>query len=170
MIVDANAGAWSCTINGKPVVLEHMPPTRKLLDILRDELRLMGTKMACGIGRCGACMVLLDGKPVNSCLLMAYQCAGRELVTIEGLQGPERDPVQQAFLEEGAFQCGYCTSGMLMSVKGLLKANPCPNRSEIEESLSGNLCRCTGYGPIIRAVEKLSELNRQGARNVDREV
>lgn len=100
---------------------------------------------------------------------MAYQCAGRELVTIEGLEGPDRDPVQQAFLEEGAFQCGYCTSGMLMSVKGLLKANPCPNRPEIQEALSGNLCRCTGYGPIVRAVEKLFEHNREGVRELGRD-
>lgn len=167
MIIDARA--WSCTINGRSVVLENMSPIRKLLDILRDELNLTGTKISCGIGRCGACMVLLDDKPVNSCLLMAYQCAGRELVTIEGLEGPDRDPVQQAFLEEGAFQCGYCTSGMLMSVKGLLKANPCPNRPEIQEALSGNLCRCTGYGPIVRAVEKLFEHNREGVRELGRD-
>ena len=159
MITDVRS--WTCTINGKPVVMERVPPTRKLLDILREDLSLTGTKVSCGIGRCGACIVLLNGEPVNSCLLMAYQCAGNEVVTIEGLESPENDPVRQAFLEEGAFQCGYCTSGMLMSVKGLLHANPCPNRTEIEESISGNLCRCTGYGPIVRAVTKLAAQNRE---------
>lgn len=153
MIVDEVG--WSCRLNGELIRLGEVPPSRRLLDILREDLQLTGTKVSCEMGRCGACMVLLDGKPANSCLLMAYQCEGRDIVTIEGLAGPGSDPVQRAFLEEGAFQCGYCTSGMIMSVKGLLAANSCPSRAEIEEGLSGNLCRCTGYGSIVRAVEKI---------------
>jgi carbon-monoxide dehydrogenase small subunit len=107
------------------------------------------------MGRCGACVVLIDGQAVNSCLLMAYQCAGQEITTIEGLSGPEDEAVQRAFLEEGAFQCGYCTSGMVLTVKSLLQNQPSPTQDEIEEALSGSLCRCTGYGPIVRAVRRL---------------
>ncbi|UUZ94938.1 (2Fe-2S)-binding protein [Paenibacillus sp. P25] len=142
-----------CSVNGESVSL-RIPPSRRSLDVIREDLQLTGTKVSCEMGRCGACMVLVDGKPVNSCITMAYQCEGREITTIEGLPGPERDPVQRSFLEEGAFQCGYCTSGMIMSVKGLLSENPCPSRCEIEEGLSGNLCRCTGYGAIVKAVER----------------
>lgn len=142
-------------VNGQMETL-RVDPTRRLLDVLRDDLRLTGTKVSCEMGRCGTCMVHLDGKPVNSCLTMAYQCADREVTTIEGLAADGLDPVQRAFLEEGAFQCGYCTSGMIMSVKGLLAHNACPSRADIEEGLSGNLCRCTGYGAIVRAVEKMA--------------
>lgn len=144
-----------CFVNGQSVTL-NVPSSRRLLEVIREDLGLTGTKVSCEMGRCGACMVLVDGQPVNSCLMMAYQCEGKSVTTIEGLAGPEHDPVQRAFLEEGAFQCGYCTSGMILSVKGLLQAHPCPSRSQIEEGLSGNLCRCTGYGSIVRAVERAS--------------
>lgn len=146
----------TCRINGQPVTAE-VPPSRRLLTVLREELGLTGTKRSCEIGRCGACMVLLDGRPVNSCLTMAYQCEEAEITTIEGLSSGGLHPVQQAFLEEGGFQCGYCTPGMVVSVVALLAENPKPSPEEIKEALSGNLCRCTGYGGIIRAVNKAIE-------------
>lgn len=146
----------NCSINGQPISTE-VPPTRRLLNILREDLDLTGTKRACELGRCGACMVLIDGHPVNACLTMAYQCTGTEITTIEGLSEAGLHPVQQAFLEEGGFQCGYCTPGMVISVVALLAENPQPTQEEVEEALSGNLCRCTGYGGIMRAVNKAIE-------------
>ncbi|WP_458119248.1 (2Fe-2S)-binding protein [Paenibacillus sp. Z6-24] len=146
---------WQVVVNGKAQEME-IAPSRRLLDILRDDLDLTGTKVSCEIGRCGACMVLIDGEPMNSCLMMAYQCAGTEIVTIEGLHGETEDelhPIQEAFLEEGGFQCGYCTPGMIISTKALLDRIPQPAEQEIKEGLCGNLCRCTGYGGIMRAVE-----------------
>ncbi|MCL6601351.1 MAG: (2Fe-2S)-binding protein [Paenibacillus sp.] len=146
----------NCSINGQPISTE-VPPTRRLLNVLREDLDLTGTKRACELGRCGACMVLIDGHPVNACLTMAYQCTGTEITTIEGLSEAGLHPVQQAFLEEGGFQCGYCTPGMVISVVALLAENPQPTQEEVEEALSGNLCRCTGYGGIMRAVNKAIE-------------
>ncbi|MNV60380.1 putative xanthine dehydrogenase subunit E [compost metagenome] len=143
----------SFSVNGHPVTAE-VPPSRRLLTLLREDLGLTGTKRSCELGRCGACMVLMDGKPVNSCLTMAYQCEGAEITTIEGLSAGGLHPVQQAFLEEGGFQCGYCTPGMVISVVALLAENPKPEPEDVEEALSGNLCRCTGYGGILRAVNK----------------
>lgn len=135
-----------------------VPPSKRLLEVLRDDLQLTGTKRSCDIGRCGACMVLVDGEPFNSCLLMAYQVEGKTVTTIEGVASEEElHPVQQAFLEEGGFQCGYCTPGMVLSVKALLERNANPSDEEIEEALSGNLCRCTGYGGILRAVRRAVE-------------
>jgi len=131
-------------------------PTDKLVDLLRNELFLTGTKVSCGIGRCGACSVLVDGELTNACLLMAFQVNGKKITTIEGVGGNQLDEVQQAFLQEGGFQCGYCTSGMIMAVKSLLAENAYPSECDIKEGLSGNLCRCTGYGGIIRAVQRLS--------------
>lgn len=146
-----------CEINGKPVSVATSP-TRKLLQVLREDLGLTGTKRSCEIGRCGACMVLIDGKPVNSCLTMAYQCSGKSITTIEGIaREGELHPVQQCFLEEGGYQCGYCTPGMIVSVTALLKRNPKPTEDEIEEALSGNLCRCTGYGGILRSIARAIE-------------
>jgi carbon-monoxide dehydrogenase small subunit len=147
-------------INGQPVSLD-VPPSRRLLTILRDDLQLTGTKVSCEIGRCGACMVLVDGQQVNSCLTMAYQCEGKSITTIEGLGSMEIDPIQQCFLEEGGYQCGYCTPGMIISVKALLTHNPEPSTEDIEEALSGNLCRCTGYGGIVRSVHKAISLKNQ---------
>ncbi|UQZ37588.1 xanthine dehydrogenase subunit E [Paenibacillus sp. PK3_47] len=151
----------NCTVNGRPVSAE-VAPARRLLNILREDLELTGTKRSCEIGRCGACMVLIDGKPVNSCLTMAYQCSDAQITTIEGLSEAGLHPVQQAFLEEGGFQCGYCTPGMVISVVGLLDENPRPSQEDIEEALSGNICRCTGYGGILRAVNKAIEGGVQG--------
>lgn len=139
-------------LNGDPMVLE-VPAHRLLLDLLRDELGLTGTKEACGTGDCGACTVLLNGKPVNSCLVFSAELDGSEIVTIEGLRiGSELHPLQKAFIEDGGVQCGYCTSGMLMMAKALLDENPNPSEQEIRFALAGNLCRCTGYVRIIEAV------------------
>jgi carbon-monoxide dehydrogenase small subunit len=141
------------TINGDEhqlLVATH----RTLLEVIRDEIGLTGTKNGCGAGECGACTVLLDGEPVNSCLVLAHEAEGRTVVTIEGLaKGGVLHPVQEAFVEEGAIQCGYCTPGMVLTTKALLDKNPNPSRQEILDGLKGNLCRCTGYVKIIEAVE-----------------
>ncbi|MGI8384856.1 (2Fe-2S)-binding protein [Robertmurraya sp. P23] len=150
----------SLTINGTNVVLQ-VPPTKRLVTILREELNLTGTKISCEVGRCGACAVQMNNQLVNSCLVMAYQANDASIVTIEGLAGEELDPIQRAFLEEGGFQCGYCTPGMVMAVNALLATNPSPSDEQIQEALSGNLCRCTGYGGIIRAVKKAISSNNQ---------
>lgn len=125
-----------------------------LLNVLRRELQLTGSKYGCGIGECGACTVLMDGRPVLSCLVLAVTANGRDVVTVEGLQGPdgELDPLQEAFIEHAAFQCGYCTPGILMTAKSLLSENPCPTEDELRDCLKGNLCRCTGHASIVRAV------------------
>jgi aerobic carbon-monoxide dehydrogenase small subunit len=131
-----------------------VPSHRLLLDLLRDEIGLTGTKEGCGTGDCGACTVLLNGKAVNSCLIFSGELDGADIVTIEGLKiGPELHPVQQAFIQDGGVQCGYCTSGMLMMSKALLDENPDPTDEEIRFALSGNLCRCTGYAKIVKAVQ-----------------
>ncbi|ANE47654.1 xanthine dehydrogenase [Paenibacillus swuensis] len=174
--IDAKDTSWiqELEVNGAPVRL-LIPASRRLLDLLRDDLNLTGTKSSCEIGRCGACMILLDGKPVNACLTMAYQCEGAAITTIEGLSEGScgtLHPVQQAFLEEGGYQCGYCTPGMVISVSALLQVNPEPTEDEILESLSGNLCRCTGYGGIIRAVTKAihdGQTKRAQRENVQQE-
>jgi len=128
--------------------------TRTLLDVLRDDLGLMGTKEGCGVGMCGACTVLVDGKPLSSCIVLAGQVAGKEILTIEGLGSVEKlHPVQGAFLEEGAFQCAYCTPGFVLTTVALLEENPAPSDEEIREYLSGNLCRCGSYQNILRAVK-----------------
>lgn len=152
--------SFPCTLNGEEQLLAA-PPATRLLSILRNDLALTGTKRSCEIGRCGACMVLIDGKAVNSCLTMAYQCSGKQITTIEGVSANGVDPIQQAFLEEGGFQCGYCTPGMIISVKALLDDNPNPSDDEVAEALSGNICRCTGYGGIWRAVQRAIEGRRQ---------
>lgn len=127
---------------------------RTLLEVLREELGLMGTKEGCGKGDCGACTVLLDGEPAYSCLTLAVEAQGKEIRTIEGLaEGDQLDPVQQAFVDHWALQCGFCTPGMVMSAKSLLEKNPAPTRAEIKKAISGVLCRCTGYVKIVEAVE-----------------
>jgi carbon-monoxide dehydrogenase small subunit len=128
-------------------------PTRTLLEVLREELRLTGTKQGCGEGECGTCTVLLDGAAVNACLLLAVEAVGREVTTIEGLaDGPALHPLQQAFIDHGAIQCGFCTPGMILSAKALLDKRPDPSEVEIRAALGGNLCRCTGYQKIVEAV------------------
>jgi len=151
-------------INGIDYRLEVQDDLR-LIDLLRDELHLTGTKEGCGEGECGACTVILDGKTVNSCLLLATQAHGKTIITIEGLGDEDNlHPIQRAFLENGAVQCGYCTPGMILSAKVLLDINSRPNRREIREAISGNLCRCTGYEKIIDSVERASELiSREGS-------
>ncbi|WP_176547296.1 (2Fe-2S)-binding protein [Bacillus sp. AFS053548] len=140
-------------INNKEKQL-HVPPKMRLIDILRDELKMTGTKISCEIGRCGACAVHMDNKLVNSCLMMAYQVNNTSICTIEGIADKELHPIQLSFLEEGGYQCGYCTPGMIMAVKALLDTNSNPSDEEIKEALSGNLCRCTGYTGILRSIQK----------------
>ena len=141
------------TINGEIYNIE-VEPHKTLLWVLREQLGITGPKECCGIGECGACTVLMDGKSVNSCLVLAIEADGHEIVTIEGLGGPEGlDPIQQAFIDQGGVQCGFCTPGMIMSAKYLLDNNPNPSEEEIAVALSGNYCRCTGYKNIIEAVK-----------------
>lgn len=131
-----------------------LPAKTTLLEVLRDYLGLMGVKEGCGKGECGACTVLLDGKAVPSCLILAPQAEGKEILTVEGLTQEGLTPLQKAFVEEGAVQCGYCTPGMILSAEALLRENPNPSEEEIKEAISGNLCRCTGYLKIIKAIKK----------------
>jgi carbon-monoxide dehydrogenase small subunit len=132
-------------------------PNQTLLELLRDDLRLKGTMEGCGVGVCGSCTVLVDGRPVSSCLMLASNVEGKRVMTIEGLaQGDRLDPVQQAFLDHSAFQCGYCTPGMIMATKALLASNPRPTENEIRDFLSGNLCRCGTYSEVIAAIRSLS--------------
>ncbi len=131
-----------------------VPAHKTLLEVLREELDLTGTKHGCELGECGACAVLVDGEPILSCLALPVELQGREIVTIEGLsQGARPHPLQQAFAELGAAQCGYCTSGFIVTAKALLDAEPAPSRERIIEALAGNICRCTGYVKIVEAVE-----------------
>jgi carbon-monoxide dehydrogenase small subunit len=144
-------------VNGVDRVAEA-PSSATLVELLREGLGLRGTKVGCGRGECGACTVLLDGEPVNACLVFAAQCEGHEVTTIEGIgEGEDMDRVQRAFVEAGAVQCGYCTPGMIISAHALLRKNPSPSRDEIEEAISGNLCRCTGYVKIVDAIEDSSD-------------
>lgn len=143
------------SVNGEPVRLQ-LRPDATLLEALRDELEMTGTKLGCGEGECGACSVILDGKVVNSCMVLAVECAGSRVLTIEGLRkNGQLHPIQQAFVDHGAIQCGFCTPGMIMATYALLEANPSPTESEIKRGLEGNLCRCTGYRKIIEAVLSL---------------
>jgi carbon-monoxide dehydrogenase small subunit len=141
-------------VNGEDVEVSFAP-YKTLLEVLREDLGLTGTKHGCELGECGACAVLLDGEPVVSCLVLALECDGRRVDTVEGLaRGPELHPLQAAFAELGGAQCGYCTPGMLMTAKALLDAEPQPSRQRIREALSGVLCRCTGYQQIFESVEE----------------
>ena len=149
------------TVNG--IAYEKdVPAHLRLLDFLRDVLGLKGTKEGCGEGECGACTVIIDGKAVDSCLVMALQCEGKSITTIEGVQRPDGlHPVQQAFLEVGAVQCGYCIPGMVLSAKALLDVNNEPNEEQIKEAISGNLCRCTGYVKMIEAIEMAAKVMKE---------
>ena len=137
-------------------------PWETLLKVIRDDLGLTGTKEGCGIGECGACTVIMDGKAVNSCLMMAVEADGKKITTIEGLaEGDRLHPVQQAFIDNGGMQCGFCTPGMVLSAVALLKDNPSPSEAEIRKGIAGNLCRCTGYTKIIESV-KVAAKNMEG--------
>lgn len=145
------------TVNGVKHQLT-VRPRERLLDVLRSRLLLTGAKEGCGEGECGACAVLLDGVAVNSCLILAFQARGKEVTTVEGLGSQESlSPLQQAFIEENAVQCGYCTPGMLIAAKALLLKNRNPSEADIREALAGNLCRCTGYINIIKAVQRAAK-------------
>ncbi|HKL74757.1 MAG TPA: (2Fe-2S)-binding protein [Halanaerobiales bacterium] len=144
------------TVNEKNYELE-VAPDERLLDTLREQLRLTGVKEGCSVGECGACTVLLDGKAVHSCMILTAQVDGSEVMTVEGLEKDgELDPLQQSFIDHQAVQCGFCTPGMLMSAKSLLNENPDPDREDIKTAIEGNLCRCTGYEQIIEAVEAVT--------------
>jgi carbon-monoxide dehydrogenase small subunit len=148
------------TLNGAPVSVE-IEPGELLADVLRDRLGLIGTKIACGEGECGACTVLVDGVGVTSCIYPAMKAHGRQVLTIEGLsEGRELHPIQVAFVAHAAAQCGYCTPGFIMAAKALLDENPDPAREEIKQAISGNLCRCTGYYQIVDAIEDAAEQMR----------
>jgi carbon-monoxide dehydrogenase small subunit len=144
-------------LNGEPVQVE-IEPHLTLLQLLRDKLELIGTKEGCGMGECGACTVLLDGKTVNSCIFPALEADGKSVMTIEGLTDTQGNlhPIQKAFIEYGAVQCGFCTPGMVLSAKALLDENPIPTEEEIRNGIAGNLCRCTGYLQIVQAIKAVS--------------
>lgn len=150
------------TVNNR-AVHATIPADMLLIDFLREHLNLTGTKRGCGEGDCGACTVLLDGAPVTSCVMLAVQAEGRNVITVEGLapQEGKLHPIQEAFLEAGAVQCGFCTPGMLLAAKALLDENPAPDHEAIVRQISGNLCRCTGYAKIIQAVELAARKLRQ---------
>ncbi|MBQ0059336.1 MAG: (2Fe-2S)-binding protein [Lachnospiraceae bacterium] len=144
-------------LNGEDVSC-HVENTTRLVDLLRDQFNLCGTKEGCGQGECGACTILMDDEAVHACLVLAMQANGHRILTIEGLaKEGELDVIQQAFLDAGAIQCGFCTPGMVMSAKGLLIKNPTPTEEEIREALEGNICRCTGYVKIVEAVKLAAE-------------
>lgn len=150
------------TLNGEEVRLE-VEHHWNLLQVLRDEMGLSGTKEGCGVGECGACTVIIDGEAVNSCILPALEADGKDITTIEGLadkEGGELDPLQKAFVDYGAVQCGFCAPGMILSAKALLDKTPNPNDEEIKTAISGNLCRCTGYVQIVEAIRSVCERNK----------
>jgi carbon-monoxide dehydrogenase small subunit len=143
-------------VNGRESQVE-VEPRQTLVDVLRNGLGLTGTKEGCGNGNCGSCTVLLNGKAVNSCLVFAVEAAGQEITTIEGLyQEGNFHPLQQAFIDEGAVQCGFCTPGMILTAKALLDSNPHPTEAQVRLAIAGNLCRCTGYDKIVRAILKVA--------------
>jgi carbon-monoxide dehydrogenase small subunit len=144
-------------VNGMAYKME-VEPRRTLLELIREVLELSGTKEGCSLGECGTCTVLLDGRPIKSCITLAVQANGREVTTIEGLEGSDGTlhPLQQAFMEHGAIQCGFCTPGMVLSAKALLDENPKPTEMEVRQAIAGNLCRCTGYQKIVEAILAVS--------------
>jgi carbon-monoxide dehydrogenase small subunit len=154
MTANAPTETVRLTVNGQPSQAE-VPPGTTLLELIRDHLGHTGTKEGCGKGQCGACTVLMDGLPVNSCLILAVQAQDRSIVTIEGLSRNGRlDPVQQAFIDEGAVQCGFCTPGLILTARALLDRIENPDEDQIREAICGHLCRCTGYASIVRAIRR----------------
>ena len=148
------------SVNGEESPVSFAP-YKTLLEVLREDLGLTGTKHGCELGECGACAVLVDGEPQLSCLVLGVECAGKHVETVEGLaNGPALHPLQEAFADLGAAQCGYCTPGILMTAKALLERNPHPDREEIRNAISGNLCRCTGYQQIYEAIEEAARMIR----------
>ena len=147
------------SIGNTGIIRLAVDPWRTLNEVLRDDLNLTGTKFGCGTGDCGVCTVLMDGKTVNSCLTLAVEAEGKKITTVEGLapSGEELHPIQEAFIEKGAIQCGFCTPGMELSALYLLNQNPAPKEAEIRTALSGNLCRCTGYNKIVEAISSAAE-------------
>jgi carbon-monoxide dehydrogenase small subunit len=151
----------SFELNGQPVTVIDVPPLQRLLDTLREELRVTGTKEGCGEGECGACTVLIDGLPVNSCLVPIAQLEGCRVVTVEGLaEGEQLSTLQRVFVEAGGAQCGICTPGILLAARALLDREPDPSRDLIREAIAGNLCRCTGYQRIIDGIEQAAAEER----------
>jgi len=144
------------TVNGEKRFLE-VKANRTLLDVLREDLGLTGAKKGCGEGKCGSCTVLLDGRPVDSCLILAPQADGATIMTIEGLAGAQPHPLQKAFADKGAVQCGFCTPGIILTSKALLDVKPRPQEEEVKEAIAGNLCRCTGYIKIVEAVRACAD-------------
>ena len=144
-------------VNGDPCEV-MVKPGETLLDVIRDKIGLMGTKKGCDVGDCGACVVLIDGVAVSSCLVLAVEARDKKITTIEGLaNGENLHPIQKAFMEHGAVQCGFCTPGMILIAKALLDENPNPTEDEVREAISGNLCRCTGYAKIIEAIQAAAQ-------------
>jgi carbon-monoxide dehydrogenase small subunit len=158
------------TVNGEPVEA-YFAPYKTLLEVLREDLALTGTKHGCELGECGACAVLIDGEPQLSCLVLAIECGGRAIDTVEGMgRGAELHPLQAAFADLGAAQCGYCTPGILMTAKALLEREKHPSRERIKEAISGNLCRCTGYQQIFEAIEEAAKrLRAEAAGSMEHE-
>lgn len=153
-------------VNGQEYDLV-IPVNRTLTQVLRENLRLTGTKQGCAVGDCGSCTVLLNGLPVNSCLVLAVEADGQEITTIEGLAKDEQlHPIQQAFVEHGGIQCGFCTPGMILSSKALLDKNPTPTEHEIREAISGNLCRCTGYQKIVESIAAAGKNDLEQGRKI----
>lgn len=151
------------TVNGTLYKLD-VQPWETLVEVIRDDLGLTGTKEGCGLGECGACTVIMDGRAVNSCLVLAAEADGKQITTIEGLaDGDKLHPIQQAFVNHGGLQCGFCTPGMIMSAKALLDEKPSPSEEEIRKGIAGNICRCTGYTKIIESV-KAAAKNIQGVK------
>ncbi len=152
------------SVNGEPVEVSFAP-YKTLLEVLREDLDLTGTKHGCELGECGACAVLVDGKPVLSCLVLALECEGKSIQTVEGLaNGTQLHPLQTAFADHGGSQCGYCTAGMMMTAKALLDAEPDPTRQQIREAIAGNICRCTGYNQIVESIEMAAAELREAKR------
>lgn len=158
--------SYTLQVNGTSHPVQNAWYSESLLDVLRDRLGLVGTKFGCGHGQCGACTVHIDGKAVNSCLELAAAAVGREITTIEGYSPADGSltPLQECFVKHAALQCGYCTQGFVMAAAAFLRDNPNPSEAQIRHGLSGNLCRCTGYGPIIAAVQEAAALQAEGHR------